>query len=66
MVTAGLDRLQPGVYVDAAGVLHLMVPELLEANGFQDTPANRETLTAAAMECFDDLVGADVPVEVHE
>lgn len=63
---AGLDRLAAGVYVDAAGTLHLSVPELLEHHGYQDTPSNRETLVKAAVECFDDLCGADVAVEVHD
>lgn len=65
-IEPGLDRIAPGAYVDATGTLHLSVPELLAHHGYPDTAENRETLTKAAMECFDDLCGADVAVEVHE
>lgn len=60
----GMHRLAPGVYDDGDGTLHLDVPELLEAHGYADTPANRDTLIAAAQEAFSDLLGHDVPVEV--
>lgn len=44
----------PGIYgatapdEDAAGALHLSIPELLEIFRVKDTPENRQTLTAAA------------------
>lgn len=62
---AGLDRLQPGVYAGSDGALHLDVHELLDAHGYEDTEANRETLIAAAREAASDLCGGDVAVEVH-
>jgi hypothetical protein len=44
------EQLGPGVYVSADGALHLVMPELLTAAGYADTPENRDTLTAAALE----------------
>ena len=43
-------KLAPGVYVQADGTLHLFVNEMLEANGYADTPENRQTLIDAARE----------------
>lgn len=40
-------RLAPGVY-SLAGELHIDVPELLEAQGYADTPENRDTVADAA------------------
>lgn len=37
---AGMARLAPGVYDDGAGGMHLDVVELLEANGWEASPAN--------------------------
>lgn len=59
-----LERLTDGVYADQAGGLHIVVPELLEANGYADTPETRTTVVAAAREAFADLAGQPVPVEV--
>lgn len=42
------DRLQPGVYANDRGEMHLHVPEMLEANGYADTPENRDMLTRVA------------------
>jgi len=42
-----LTRIAPGVYVDVDGGMHLVVAELLVANGYVDTPENRETVVAA-------------------
>jgi hypothetical protein len=41
------ERIAPGVYV-IDGALHLNLKEMLEANGYPDTPENREVLTRAA------------------
>jgi len=46
-------RLAPGVYDDNAGGIHLFISEMLEANGWPDTPENRATLEHAAREVFD-------------
>jgi hypothetical protein len=43
-----LRRLAPGVYDDDEGGLHIAVVELLEANGYDDTPENRQKLIDAA------------------
>lgn len=37
-----------GVYVTEDGTLHLDITEMLEANGWPDTPENRDTLTRVA------------------
>ena len=47
-----VDRLGPGVYDDGEGGLHLVLGELLEANGYVDTPANRQALIEAARDIF--------------
>jgi hypothetical protein len=43
-------RIAPGVYDDGAGTMHLVVKELLEANGYLDTPENRQTILEVARE----------------
>lgn len=46
-------KLGPGVYVDESRSppdLHIDVPELLQANGYADTPQNRELMTQVARE----------------
>jgi hypothetical protein len=45
-------RLAPGVYDDNRGGLHLLLPEFLAANGYADTPENRQTLIEAARDAF--------------
>lgn len=54
-------RLAPGVYDDNAGGLHLVISEMLEANGWPDTPENRETLERAARDVF-----AAAKIQVNE
>jgi hypothetical protein len=39
-----------GVYVDGHGALHLFIPEMLEANGYSDTPENRDMMVKMAQE----------------
>jgi hypothetical protein len=56
---ADWKKLNEGVWVDPAGVLHLSMPDLLEANGYEATPANIELLTNAAREMALDL-GAEL------
>lgn len=43
----GWHCLTPGAYDDHKGVLHIVIPEMLTANGYPDTPENRATLLAA-------------------
>jgi hypothetical protein len=43
-----LRKLCPGAWAADDGTLHLDVGELLEANGYADTPANRDAVAAAA------------------
>ena len=49
---AGWEKLDPGVYVDETGAMHLIADELLEAHGFAATPENiaqlEETLRVVA------------------
>ena len=45
-------RLGAGVYDDGAGAVHLVLTEMLEGNGWPDTPANRVALERAAKEVF--------------
>jgi hypothetical protein len=54
-----MRRIAPGVYDDGAGVMHLDLAEILEDNGFEDTPENRERLRNAARRLFAD---AGIPV----
>ncbi len=56
-----MKRLAPGVYDDGEGGLHLVVPELLVAAGYADTPANRQTVEEAARSVFA-VFGGDVEV----
>jgi transcription elongation factor Elf1 len=44
-----VKKITDGVY-EKDGALHLFVEEMLDAAGYADTPANRETLTKAAIE----------------
>lgn len=41
---AQMDQLDPGVYVDRNGAMHLVADELLEAHGFAATEANMTML----------------------
>jgi|SRR5215471_1248822 len=45
-----MKKITDGVYQDDAGAMHLVIGEMLDAAGYADTPANRETLTLAARE----------------
>lgn len=45
-----LERIAPGVYSDGRGTMHLEVRELLVANGYADTPANRDMVIDVARE----------------
>lgn len=56
-----MKRLQPGVYDDGEGGLHIVIVELLAAHGVDDTPENRETLSRAAAQIFG---GKGMAVEV--
>lgn len=47
-----MKKIAPGVYAGADGTLHLVIPELLRANGYADTPANRDQVARAARELF--------------
>jgi hypothetical protein len=42
----------PGLYEDAAGALHLSVPDFLRAHGIADTPENREVMIEVAREAL--------------
>jgi len=61
-----LHKLAPGIYAKG-GELHLDLPELLKANGYADTPANRAMLIAAARELVAGtamtLEETDAPIE---
>lgn len=46
----GLRRMQPGLYADAEGQLHIDAAELLAFSGYLPTEANQRTLYAAAKE----------------
>jgi len=47
-----VKRIAAGVYDDGAGGMHLVLPELLDAHGYADTPENRATLIDAARYVF--------------
>jgi hypothetical protein len=48
-IPPGARRIAPGIYAAEEGTMLLSLPELLEANGFPDTPENRDVLAAAAV-----------------
>lgn len=54
-----MQRLKPGIYHDGAGGLHIDVTEMLRANGWPDTPANRDAIEQAARDMFG-------TIEVHD
>lgn len=58
-----MKRIAPGVYDDGDGGLGLVLSELLTANGYEDTAANRQMLVDTARDVF----GAEgIPIEVVE
>lgn len=58
-----MKRLQPGVYHDEqGGGLHIHAGELLRANGWPDTPTNREVLIGEAVRMFQSLSRTPVVV----
>jgi hypothetical protein len=57
---SGYIKICPGVYDDGHGTMHLDLAELLEANGYEDTPRNREMLFRTAAQAFAQL---GIPVE---
>jgi hypothetical protein len=54
-----LTRIAPGVYDDGKGGMHLVLPELLVAHGYADTPENRALLERTMRKML-----PDTPVEV--
>jgi hypothetical protein len=54
--------LSPGVYVDDHNQMHVDLVELLEANGYENTPANQERMIEMARAMFADR-GIDIDVE---
>ena len=58
-----MKKLAPGLYIDAKGQGHLMVPELLDHFGYADTPENRDVATKAAVTAFQELYP---DIDVHE
>lgn len=63
MIDPTWTKVTAGVYADADDGMHLVIPELLEANGYADTPANRATVEAAARDLCErhgvEIVDAD-------
>jgi hypothetical protein len=47
-----VKRIAPGVYDDDDGAMHVVLPELLVAHGYADTPENRAMLIDAARYVF--------------
>jgi hypothetical protein len=58
LMPPNLRRIAPGVYDDADGGMHLVLGEMLTANGYPDTPENRQQLIDAVAEAF-----PGIPVE---
>lgn len=58
-----LERIAPGVYADGQGAMHLFAAELLVANGYADTPENRE-LVASEARALMRVTAPDARVEV--
>jgi hypothetical protein len=59
-----MKRLGPGIYADGEGGMHLDIAELLAVNGYADTPANRETLIAAARAAHGNVTITAAPLAV--
>jgi hypothetical protein len=59
-----MKRLAPGVYDDEQGGLHLDIAEFLDANGYADTPENRDTLINAAREAYGNITVTAAPLAV--
>lgn len=58
MILEKLRQIGPGIYArESTGELHLVIPEILRAGGYADTPENRETMLRAARE----LAAEDFP-----
>lgn len=55
--------IEPGVYDDHAGGVHIVVPELLVSLGFRDTLRNRVHVLAIVRQVFG---RAGVPLTTHE
>ena len=55
-------KLRPGVYVETDGTLHLDLPEMCEAAGFEPTPANQAIIQRAFVD-FAEAVGIVPEVE---
>jgi hypothetical protein len=62
-VTERYRRLEAGVYSAPDGTLHVVIPELLEAAGYQATPENVD-IVAKAWEAKAAEMGA--ALRVHE
>ena len=63
--SVGMERVAPGVYVDAAKALHIDGDELCLVAGFQPTLENVERLAEAARELFGPRVHVP-PVDTKE
>ena len=58
-----MKRLMLGVYDDERGGLHIDMAEFLAANGYPDTPENRDTFLAAVRHTFGgEVTVTDAPV----
>jgi hypothetical protein len=57
-----LERIAPGIYRGAGGVCHLVLDELLEENGIENTPENQAMMIAAARDL---LAAQDPPVTLE-
>lgn len=51
-----MQKLMPGVYVDADGTMHIDAVEMCVANGYEPTPENQAALEAAARDVADGVV----------
>jgi hypothetical protein len=48
-----MERIAPGIYLDGDHDLHLDLPELLAAHGYERTPENERAAIRAAVNIFD-------------
>lgn len=55
-----MEKIAPGVYIDNDNELHLDVPQLLAAHGYEDNEANRQAVIRAAINVFDGVLPVTV------
>jgi len=61
----GMERLQPAVYKDTSGALHVSIGELMQLHGLPFSDVSEEEFTAAIMQLFRERYPGFRTTEVH-